>query len=84
MQFPMSLIGIVCIVTGLASGIGKAIAARYIVDGAKVVIADLRLDAAQATAAELTANGPGEAIGVEMHVTEETAANAGIQQVIDP
>lgn len=83
MSFPMSLKGKVCIITGSASGIGKAIAERYIADGAKVVIADLRLDAAQATAAELTAKGPGEAIGVEMNVTDEAAVNAGVQAVID-
>ena len=83
MSFPMTLKGKVCIITGSASGIGKAIAERYIADGAKVVIADLRLDAAQATAAELTAKGPGEAIGVEMNVTDEAAVNAGVQAVID-
>ena len=83
MSFPMSLNGKVCVITGSASGIGKAIAERYIADGAKVVVADLRLDAAQATAAELTAKGPGTAIGVEMNVTDEAAVNAGIQQVID-
>ena len=83
MSFPMSLNGKVCVITGSASGIGKAIAERYIADGAKVVIADLRLDAAQATAAELTAKGPGTAIGVEMNVTDEAAVNAGIQQVVD-
>lgn len=83
MSFPMTLNGKVCVITGSASGIGKAIAERYIADGAKVVIADLRLDAAQATAAELTTKGPGEAIGVEMNVTDEVAVNAGIQQVID-
>ncbi|WP_235815620.1 3-hydroxybutyrate dehydrogenase [Cypionkella psychrotolerans] len=83
MSFPMSLNGKVCVITGSASGIGKAIAERYIADGAKVVIADLRLDAAQATAAELTAKGPGTAIGVEMNVTDEAAVNTGIQQVVD-
>ena len=83
MFFPMTLKDKVCVITGSASGIGKAIAERYIADGAKVVIADLRLDAAQATAAELAAKGPGTAIGVEMNVTDEAAVNAGIQQVID-
>ena len=83
MSFPMTFKDKVCVITGSASGIGKAIAERYIADGAKVVIADLRLNAAQATAAELTAKGPGMAIGVEMNVTDEAAVNAGIQQVID-
>lgn len=79
----MNLNGKVCIITGAASGIGKAIAERYVADGAKVAIADLRLDAAKTTADELTKNGPGEAIGVEMNVTNEDQVNAGVQQVVD-
>lgn len=72
----------VCIVTGSASGIGQAIAKRYVSEGAKVVIADLKLDAAEKTAAELTAAGPGEAIGIEMDVTSEEAVNSGVAAVI--
>ena len=72
----------VCIVTGSASGIGLAIARRYVLEGAKVAIADLRRDAAEATAAELTAMGPGEAIGLAMDVTSEEAVNAGVAAVV--
>jgi 3-hydroxybutyrate dehydrogenase len=72
----------VCIVTGSASGIGRGIAKIYVANGAKVVIADLKLDAAIAAAAELTAMGPGEAIGVAMDVTSEEAVNAGVAEVI--
>ncbi|NOX41143.1 MAG: 3-hydroxybutyrate dehydrogenase [Alphaproteobacteria bacterium] len=73
----------ICIITGSAQGIGYAIAKRFVADGAKVAIADLRLDAANETAAALTKMGPGEAIGVEMNVTNEAAVNAGVQQVVD-
>lgn len=79
----MDLKNKVCIVTGSARGIGRAIAERYIADGAKVVIADLRLDAAEETAAELTEMGPGEAIGVDMDVTDEDAVNKGVKKVVD-
>lgn len=79
----MNLKDKVCIVTGSARGIGKAIARRYVADGAKVVIADLKLDTAEATAAELTNVGPGDAIGVEMDVTDEDAVNAGVQNVVN-
>jgi len=79
----MNLNGKICIITGSARGIGYAIAKRYIADGAKVAIADLRLDAANETAAELTKMGPGEAIGIEMDVTDEDAVNAGVQKVVD-
>ncbi len=47
----------VAVITGAAQGIGKAIAAQLARDGYGVLIADLRLDAAQATAAELLASG---------------------------
>ena len=72
----------VCLVTGSASGIGRAIATRYVSEGAKVVIADLQPQAAEKTAADLTAAGPGEAIGLAMDVTSEEAVNAGVAAVI--
>ena len=73
----------VCIVTGGASGIGKAIAIRYVEGGAKVAIADLNLDDAKATAKELSEKGPGTAMAVEMDVTNEDQVNAGVKQVAD-
>ncbi len=71
----------VCIVTGAASGIGRAIAARYVAAGARVAIADLKLDAAEAVAKDLTAAGPGRAMGVAMDVTDEAQVNAGVAAV---
>ncbi|GJL81392.1 MAG: 3-hydroxybutyrate dehydrogenase [marine bacterium B5-7] len=79
----MNLKDKVCIITGSARGIGRSIAERFITDGALVAIADLRMGDAQKTADELTATGPGKAIGLEMNVTDEAAVNAGIQTVID-
>ena len=64
----MNLDGKVCIVTGSARGIGQTIARRYIADGAKVAIADLKLDAANETAAALTRVGPG--MRSEEHTSE--------------
>lgn len=78
----MNLRNKVCIITGAASGIGHGIAERFIADGAKVVIADLKLAAAQETAGRLTAKGPGTAIAVEMNVTDEAQVNAGIEAVV--
>ncbi len=79
----MNLKDKVCIITGAARGIGEGIARRYVADGARVAIADLRLADAEATANELTKAGPGKAIGVEMNVTDEAQVNAGVQKVAD-
>lgn len=46
----------VAIVTGAGGGFGEGIAALYVQEGAKVVIADIREDAANAVAARLGAN----------------------------
>ena len=49
----MRLDGKVALITGAASGIGHGIVKRYVEAGGRVVIADLNLDAATATAKEL-------------------------------
>lgn len=78
----LSLEGKSCIITGAARGIGAAIAKRYVRSGALVAIADLDPAAADETAAELTAMGPGRAIGVEMDVTDEDAVMAGVAKTV--
>ncbi len=72
----------IAIVTGAASGIGKEIAARYAREGAKVVIADLAIGPAKATADAFAAQGF-DAMAVAMDVTDEAQVNAGVAQVVD-
>jgi len=72
-----------CIVTGAARGIGEGIARRYVEEGARVAVADLRIEAARGTAERLSAAGPGEAIGIEMDVTDERMVEAGVAQVVE-
>ena len=78
----MKLDNRIAIVTGAASGIGLAIARRYVTEGATVAIADLKEDAAKATAADLTGQGPGKAIGLAMDVTSEAQVNDGVTEVV--
>ncbi|MFO1067353.1 MAG: 3-hydroxybutyrate dehydrogenase [Geminicoccaceae bacterium] len=69
----------VALVTGAASGIGKAIAELYAREGARVVIADLNLDGANATAREIGS----DAMGVAMDVTDEAQVDAGFARVAE-
>ena len=71
------LSGKVAIITGSASGIGKEIAKRFAAEDAKVVIADLQLASAEATANEINRTG-GVAMGVAMDVSDEKAVEAGV------
>jgi len=69
----------VAFITGSASGIGKEIALLFAQEGAKVVIADLNKQAADATAAELKAGGA-QAIGVAVDVTSEEQVDAAVEE----
>lgn len=65
----------VAIVTGAASGIGRATALRLGREGAAVVIADLDSARAEEVAAEIGAQG-GRALALEVDVTDATAVRA--------
>ena len=77
----MKLQGKSAIITGAASGIGKEIAITSAREGAKVAIAHLNRDAANATADEIRAAG-GQALGVAMDVASEDAVNAGVAAAV--
>ena len=75
----------VALVTGAASGIGKAIATRLAADGACVIIADLDLAKAQEAAAEISGggeHGSDVAIGVAVNVTDADAIARGVQDAV--
>ncbi len=62
----------VALITGAASGIGRAIAHRFAEEGAHVVITDINAQGAQQVADELQkAHGEGKAVAIGMDVTDE-------------
>lgn len=72
----------VAVVTGGASGIGRATCHRMAAEGARVVVADLRADGAVDVAAEITAAG-GAAVGVGADVTSEADVASMIEAAIE-
>ena len=76
MPKPKPLAGRVALVTGGASGIGRATCYALASQGACVIVADLDLAGAEALAKEL--GGPDVAVGIEMDVADEEAIKAGI------
>ena len=66
----MRFSGKVVIVTGSATGIGRAIAVRCVAEGARVVVHGLEADLVAAVVADLNAGGSGTAVG---HVEDLTA-----------
>ena len=70
-----ALTGRTAVVTGAASGIGKAIVERFAAEGMQVVLADIEPGALAATTAEVVAGGA-DAIGVRTDVTDMASVEA--------
>jgi rhamnulose-1-phosphate aldolase/alcohol dehydrogenase len=77
---PKPLATRIALVTGAASGIGKAIATRIAAEGGCVVVADLDLGRAQAAAADI--GGPDTAVGVQADVSDEAAVAAAFAAAV--
>jgi 3-oxoacyl-[acyl-carrier protein] reductase len=74
----MRLNGKAAIVTGGASGFGAGIVAKFVAEGAKVLIADLNLEMADALAAEL-----GDTVKtIQTDITQANAVQAMTQAAI--
>jgi NAD(P)-dependent dehydrogenase (short-subunit alcohol dehydrogenase family) len=73
--------GRVAIVTGAASGIGKALAGTLARRGATVVLADIDEAGAKAAADALAAGPPGRVSGVALDVTDAEAVAALVERV---
>ena len=72
----------VVLITGAASGIGKASAERIASEGGKVVCVDLKVEAVQEVADAIVASG-GEACAMACDVTDQAAVNATVSATIE-
>jgi NAD(P)-dependent dehydrogenase (short-subunit alcohol dehydrogenase family) len=70
------------LVTGGASGIGRATALAFAREGARVAVADILEEAAQNTVSEIKAMG-GQAIAIACDVTDDDAVKAMIAATVD-
>ena len=73
----------VAVVTGGASGIGRAFAESMAEAGANVVIADIDETGASTVADELAADTDAETLAIEVDVTDEAAVEAMIDETVD-
>ena len=73
----------IVLVTGGASGIGRAAALRLAAEGAHVVVADLDAPGARKVADEVVAAvGPARAIGLGMDVASESSVRAAFEEAV--
>ena len=77
-----NLEGKIALVTGGASGIGRATALACAREGARVAVADILEEAAQSTVAEIEAMG-GQALAIACDVTDDDAVKAMIAATVD-
>jgi len=80
----MRLTGKVAIITGGASGIGRATVQKFAREGASVLVADINLDAATAFVAELEAGGfEGRFAATRVDVSDFAQMQAMVQTAVD-
>ncbi|MDG4853201.1 MULTISPECIES: L-iditol 2-dehydrogenase [unclassified Mesorhizobium] len=73
----MRLKGKSALITGSARGIGRAFAEAYVREGARVAIADINLEAAEATAKDIGS----AAYAIRLDVTNQSSIEAGVKAV---
>lgn len=79
----LELEGKTAIVTGGASGIGRAVCVAFAEHGAKVVVADMAVEAGHALAAELKSTHGVEAIFVQANVAEKASVDGMIAAAVE-
>ena len=77
----MKLESKIALITGGASGIGKAIALRFAREGAGVAIADINIEEGKRTCNEIE-NIDRSAMAVEVDVSDEESVQHAVQEVL--
>lgn len=72
----------VALITGSARGIGKEIALRFAIEGARVVISDINAESAAATAQEFVRQGF-DATGIACDVTKSESVQEMVDKILD-
>jgi NAD(P)-dependent dehydrogenase (short-subunit alcohol dehydrogenase family) len=72
----------VALITGAASGIGKAIALKFASEGANIAIVDINKQSSEKLASEIEAQGR-KVIYVECDVTNETHVNNAVESTVN-
>lgn len=73
----------VALITGAGGGIGYGFAARFLAEGAKVVIAEIDQDTGAAAADKLDADFPGRVIFVATDITRDDSASAAANLAVE-
>ncbi|AEA23414.1 3-oxoacyl-(acyl-carrier-protein) reductase [Pseudonocardia dioxanivorans CB1190] len=73
----------IAIVTGGASGIGRALGAALVTRGDTVVLADVDIEGATSAADAMSARGPGTAVATELDVRDGSAVEKLVADTVD-
>jgi sorbitol-6-phosphate 2-dehydrogenase len=73
----------IALVTGGGQGLGRAICQRLAAEGAHIGVADLNMETASTTAADIAASTGRKTLAIKVDVTDEAQVEAMVAQILD-